>query len=98
MDVEAAFDSVLHDDILTTYKAAGASSHQLMAMARAISNINVTLDVNNVASYGPIPFTKALRTGGKTDPDKFVRMFETLVETCLYEWDLLGYGFHFAGG
>ena len=56
----------------------------------------VTLDIRDVTSYGPTHMTKAkaLKTGGKTEPDKFVRMLEALIDTCLTEWDVLGYGFN----
>ena len=93
MDVQTAFDSVYHDDVMTTYRKKGASAHQLLAMARNMSSMNVTLDIPGVAKTAPILHSKALKTGGKTDPDRFVRMFEDVIDTCLAEWEILGYGF-----
>lgn len=58
-----------------------------------MSHTRVTFEIQKVAAYGPVDMTKALKTGGKTEPDKFVRMFESLVFICLRECDILGYGF-----
>ena len=37
--------------------------------------------------------TKSLKTGGKSDPDQFVYMFERLLECLEREWAQLGLGF-----
>ena len=57
-------------------------------MARGMVDNQVMLEIPTVAKYGPVSHSKALKTGGKTDPDKFVLMFESIMDKCIYEWDL----------
>ena len=83
LDVEAAFDSVRHADVMDHFQGAGASAHQLLALGRSMEGNVVTLEIPDVVAYDPMPMTKALKTGGKTGPDKFVLMFEALVDACL---------------
>ena len=46
-----------------------------------------------VAESKEIHVSKALKTGGESDPHVFVYLFERLLHELEHEWELLGYGF-----
>ena len=92
-DVETAFDSVRHVDVLQTIRRAGATPHQALAIAREMANNLVTLRMPGVATTEPIQMSKALRTGGRSEPLIFARMFDEVLDAMEWEWELLGVGF-----
>ena len=92
-DILTAFDTVKHFDVIETYRREGASAHQLLSMARDMHNVNVTLDIPNVATTEEIPMTKALKTGVKAEPNIFVYMFESVLDYLEAEWSTLGLGY-----
>jgi hypothetical protein len=93
-DVLTAFDSVRHHDILETYNDLGATPHQILALAREMTDNQVQITVRGVATSEPLTMSRALRTGNKPDPSIFVRMFEECLQVLTIEWDQLGLGFH----
>ena len=93
-DVLTAFDTVEHAFVLEVYSKAGASAHQVLALARDMAGVKVKLRIPGVAESDEIPMTKALKTGGKAEPNIFVYMFETVLDYLEGEWEQLGIGFH----
>ena len=71
MDVESAFDSVRHDDVLDVFAEAGACPRQLLSIARSMANNHVMLDIPDVFVFWLLAMTKAFKNGGKTEPEKF---------------------------
>ena len=92
-DVQTAFDSVRHADALQSVREAGALPHQVLAMAREMHTSKVTLNIQDVAKTDPIQMTKAMKTGGRREPDIFVRMFDEVLQQLEGEWADLGLGF-----
>ncbi|CAK0863583.1 unnamed protein product [Prorocentrum cordatum] len=93
MDVLTAYDSVRFLDVVDVYLSKGATYSQVLNMIRNMLGSQVTLDIPGVAQHGPINQTRALRTGGKTDPEKFVMMMDEAMSKCALEWDTMAYGF-----
>ena len=71
----------------------GATAHQVLALARDYRNLTVELVVPDVATVEDIPFTEAMRTGGKSEPRVFVHMFDAAMESLAAEWEMLVLGF-----
>ena len=51
------------------------------------------VSVPDVATTDPFRMSKALRTGGKVEPDIFIRMFEDIISDLEGRWAEMGVGF-----
>ena len=92
-DVQTAFDSVEHAHAVATLRAARATPHQVLALAREMQGKTVTMHVPGIAKTDGINMSKALKTGGRIDPLVFSRMFDEILDQLEGEWDALGVGF-----
>ena len=93
-DLLTAFDRVEHGDAMQELWDAGATAHQVLALARDYTGLQVKLTVPGVAETEPLTMTKGLRTGGKYEPSVFVRMLDEVMNYLEQEWNLMGLGFH----
>ena len=91
-DEETAFDSVEHVDALVVLSEAGATPHQVLALAREMEGTYASLKVPGIAQTDQLPMTRALKTGGRIEPMIFARMFDEVWDAVEGEWDVLGWG------
>ena len=92
-DVKQAYDHTEHVDIGITMCDQGASAARILPLLNEYEDIKAYAYIPNVAETGGIPFTKALRTGGKDSQHVFNSAVSWIMSKVMEIWDLAGCGF-----
>ena len=92
-DVKAASDSVEHVDAISVIRGAGASPHQVLAIAREFQGKRTTMSVPGISKTDTIHMNRALKTGGRIEPKICTGMLGEVLDSLEGEWAVLGIGF-----
>ena len=91
-DIQSAFDSMRHEDILQSMKDHHIPDKLIAAFARELALLIASATLEGITSAQDAKYRRGVRRGGTEGPFQWNLATDSILKDCVKEWQRKGYG------